>query len=77
MGKTKPGSYAGMSRVTMPFVGALGDETKDSVEEGMSIVEVDMQVLEEAEAQYKVREDMGREDWYYSYRHDSYDMERL
>ena len=63
--------YAGISRVVMPFVGALGDETKDSGEEGMSIVEMDMQILEEAEKQYKVREDMEREDWHYLYRHSS------
>lgn len=57
----------------MPFVGALGDETKESGEEGMSIVEMDMQILEEAEKQYKVREDIAREDWHYTYRHTSSD----
>ena len=66
---TKPNPYAGLSRVTMPFVGALGDETKDSGEEGMSIVDMDMQILEEAEKQYKVREDLARDDWHYVYRH--------
>ena len=55
--------------MTVPFVGALGDETKDSGIEGMSVVELDMQILEEAEMQYKVREDLGREDWHYVYRH--------
>jgi len=68
----KPNSYAGLSRVCMPFIGALGDETKDSGVEGMSIVDMDMGVLEEAEANYKVREDMNRQDWHYSYRHDSW-----
>jgi hypothetical protein len=36
-------------------------------EEGMSIVEVDMQILEDAEDNYKVRADMGKEDWHYGY----------
>ena len=48
----------------------LGEETKDSAEEGMSVVDIDMEILEEAERNYKVREDMAREGWYYSYRHD-------
>ena len=65
----KPSPYAGLSRVVMPFVGALGDQTKDSAEEGMSIVKMDMEVIDRAEAQYKVREDMARDDWYYTYRH--------
>lgn len=63
------GGYAGMSRVVMPFVGGLGGETMGSRVEGMSVVEVDMRVLEEAERQYKVREDMAGEDWHYRYRH--------
>ena len=66
-GKKMSGHYAGMSRVVLPFVGALGEETKDGWVEGMSVVDVDMRVLEEAEMQYKIREDMGREDWHYFY----------
>ncbi|KAL8842981.1 MAG: hypothetical protein Q9205_003665 [Flavoplaca limonia] len=58
-------TYAGLSRVAVPFLGALGDETKDSSEEGMSIVDLDMRHVEEAEANYKVRADMAREDWHY------------
>ena len=72
VGATKPGTYAGMSRVAVPFLGALGDETKDSIEEGMSIVDIDMEILEEAENNYKVREDMKRDDWHYTYRHDNF-----
>jgi predicted amidohydrolase len=71
-GGTPPNSYAGLSQVAVPFLGSLGDATKDSAEEGMSVVELDMQVLEKAEAQYKVREDMARSDWHYTYRHDSF-----
>ena len=55
----------------MPFVGPLGDETKESGVEGMSVVDVDMEILEEAEKQYKIREDMEKDDWHYLYRHNS------
>ncbi|KAL8934479.1 MAG: hypothetical protein Q9216_005894 [Gyalolechia sp. 2 TL-2023] len=61
-------NYAGLSRVTVPFLGAQGKETKECSEEGMSVVDVDMRLVEEAEANYKVREDLGREDWHYLYR---------
>ncbi|RFU35136.1 hypothetical protein B7463_g1214, partial [Scytalidium lignicola] len=64
VGKPSGGNYAGLSQVTIPFVGALG---KLGDEEGMSVVEVDMQVVEDAEENYKVREDIAREGWHYSY----------
>ncbi|KAL8790810.1 MAG: hypothetical protein Q9213_000434 [Squamulea squamosa] len=60
-------TYAGLSRAAVPFLGALGDATKDSSEEGMSVVEVDMRHVEEAEANYKVREDLAKENWHYVY----------
>ena len=65
--------YAGLSRVALPFVGALGDETKNSASEGMSIVDVDMRHVEEAEANYKVREDIASQSWHYLYRHQGRD----
>lgn len=37
--------------------------------EAMSIVDVDMRVVEEAEENYKVRADIAREGWHYTYRH--------
>jgi predicted amidohydrolase len=58
------GSYAGLSQVAVPFKGALG---KLGDGEGMSVVEVDMRILEEAEENYRVREDLGREGWHYAY----------
>lgn len=64
VGKSTTGAYAGLSQVAVPFKGALG---KLGAEEGMIVVEVDMQILEDAEANYKVREDMGREGWHYEY----------
>jgi predicted amidohydrolase len=64
VGKSTKGAYAGLSQVTVPFKGALGMLGE---EEGMSVVEVDMQILEDAEANYKVREDMRRPGWHYEY----------
>jgi predicted amidohydrolase len=59
--------YAGLSQVTVPFVGAL---TKlGGSAEGMSVVDIDMQILEDAESNYKVRSDIGSEGWHYDYRH--------
>ncbi len=63
-GGGETGGYAGLSQVAVPFKGALG---KLGAEEGMSVVELDMQILEDAEENYKVREDMGREGWHYAY----------
>ncbi|KAF2644981.1 carbon-nitrogen hydrolase [Massarina eburnea CBS 473.64] len=59
--------YAGLSQVTVPFIGPL--TRMGSCAEGMSVVDLDMQILEEAEDNYKVREDLAREDWHYDYRH--------
>ncbi|KAH7552502.1 hypothetical protein BM1_08453 [Bipolaris maydis] len=59
--------YAGLSQVTVPFVGPL---TKlGGSAEGMSVVDIDMQVLEDAEANYQVRADLAKDDWHYDYRH--------
>lgn len=68
-GRADKGAYAGLSRVCLPFLGAIGEETKDSSEEGMSIVEINMEIVEEAEKNYQVRRDIAREDWHYTYRH--------
>lgn len=58
------GDFLGLSQVAVPFKGALG---KLGAEEGMSVVELDMQGLEDAEENYGVRTDMGREGWHYEY----------
>lgn len=58
--------YAGLSQVTVPFAGAL---TKMSTGESMSVVDIDMQILEDAEANYQVRADLSKDDWHYDYRH--------
>ncbi|SPO02690.1 related to NIT3 Nitrilase [Cephalotrichum gorgonifer] len=54
--------FAGLSQVGMPILGALG---RMGAAEGMEIVEVDMGVLDVAEENYRVREDLAREDWHY------------
>jgi predicted amidohydrolase len=64
VGKSTKGTYAGLSQVAVPFKGALG---KMGAEEGMSVVDVDMQILEDAEDNYKVRADIGKEGWHYEY----------
>ncbi|RAR07927.1 carbon-nitrogen hydrolase [Stemphylium lycopersici] len=59
--------YAGLSQVTVPFVGALSK--LGGCAEGMSVVDIDMQILEDAEQNYQVRADLARGDWHYDYRH--------
>lgn len=59
--------YAGLSQVVVPFIGPL--VRMGSCAEGMSVVDIDMQVLEDAEANYQVRADLARDDWHYDYRH--------
>ena len=67
-GGPKEEGYAGLSQVAMPIVGMVEGSHEDGIA-GMKIVEVDMNILEIAEKNYKVREDLAREDWHYGYRH--------
>ena len=69
--------YAGLSQVGLPFVGGQGSETKDTSAEGMSLVEVNMEIVEEAERNYRVRSDIAREGWHYLYRHTLGDDARM
>jgi hypothetical protein len=39
----------------------------------MAVVDVDMQIIDDAEENYGVRADLARSDWHYDYRHDKYD----
>ncbi|CAJ2505804.1 Uu.00g131980.m01.CDS01 [Anthostomella pinea] len=57
-------NFAGVSQVTVPHIGPMGRLGRA---EGMSIVDLDMDVLRIAEGSYKVREDMKREGWHYAY----------
>jgi predicted amidohydrolase len=59
--------YAGLSQVTVPFVGPLSK--LGGCGEGMLVADIDMQILEDAEDNYKVRSDIASEGWHYDYRH--------
>ncbi|KAF9891473.1 hypothetical protein FE257_003939 [Aspergillus nanangensis] len=58
--------FLGMSRVVMPIVGVVGEL---GAEEGVLVTEMDLELLKIAEQNYKVREDIARDEWYYTYRH--------
>ncbi|KAJ5318102.1 hypothetical protein N7508_002610 [Penicillium antarcticum] len=58
--------FLGLSQITLPITGPVG---KMGAEEGILVRELDVGVVDAAEANYKVRKDLKREDWYYSYRH--------
>ncbi|KAJ6155806.1 hypothetical protein N7470_006372 [Penicillium chermesinum] len=58
--------FLGLSQVTLPLVGPVA---KMGCEEGMQVVDMDMSVLQVAERNYKVRQDLQKEDWHYVYRH--------
>ncbi|KAJ9255253.1 hypothetical protein DTO195F2_6328 [Paecilomyces variotii] len=60
--------FMGTSRVSLPFVGAVG---KMGSEEGVSVVDMDLGILDLAESCYKVRQDINSEGWHYVYRHNS------
>jgi len=59
--------YCGLSQICAPFVGPL--TRLGSSAEGMSVCDLDMQMVEDAEANYQVRADMARDGWHYDYRH--------
>ena len=53
----KPGgNYTGLSQITVPYVGPLC--RLGSAAEGMAVADLDMQVLEDAEANYGIRADL-------------------
>ncbi|KAI9893697.1 MAG: hypothetical protein M1814_005913 [Vezdaea aestivalis] len=55
--------YGGVSQVAVPFVGPV--ERIDGPEEGWKTAEVDMEILEEAEMDYRIRKDLKTEGWHY------------
>ena len=63
VGIEKRCGYLGLSQVAMPFLGSVGEPLLG--DEGMAIVDLDMNILEEAEKHYKVREDMAGDTWRY------------
>lgn len=65
---TSRGYAGGLSQVCVPFIGPI--TRLGSSGEGMSVVDLDLGILDVAEENYKVREDLARYDWHYDYRHD-------
>lgn len=65
--------FLGMSRVVVPFIGPVDGKSMAAEEEGAMVVDLDMSVLALAEENYKIRQDMASEGWYYSYRHTAAD----
>ncbi|KAJ5134800.1 hypothetical protein N7526_006165 [Penicillium atrosanguineum] len=58
--------FLGLSQVTLPLVGPV---VKMGNEEGVRVVDMDLGILDVAERNYKVRQDLKKEDWHYVYRH--------
>ncbi|KAF4764505.1 hypothetical protein HAV15_000025 [Penicillium sp. str.  len=58
--------FLGLSQITLPLVGPIA---KMGTEEGFIVADVDMGIVEAAERNYKVRQDLKKEDWHYVYRH--------
>ncbi|KAL4904420.1 hypothetical protein BDW74DRAFT_30637 [Aspergillus multicolor] len=58
--------FLGMSRVVLPVVGPVA---KMGNEEGVLVTDMNMDLVRIAEENYKVRMDIKKEGWYYSYRH--------
>lgn len=58
--------FLGLSQVTMPLVGPIA---KMGNEEGVRVVDMDLGILDVAERNYKVRQDLKKDDWHYVYRH--------
>ncbi|KAK1449439.1 carbon-nitrogen hydrolase [Colletotrichum paranaense] len=58
--------YFGCSQVALPIVGKVPGSFTDG-EDGMRVVDVDMRVVEIAERNYQIRQDLGRIDWHYGY----------
>jgi len=56
--------YAGLSMITMPFIGPIAQA--EGTDEQIIIGEIDMEILEEAEHNYKVRYDLTRPGFHYA-----------
>lgn len=62
-GEKETDGYVGLSQVAVPFLGSVG--TPMGGGEGMSVVDLDMDILDEAEESYRIREDMTADSWPY------------
>ena len=64
VGGSKEDGFVGCSQVTAPFLGCVW--RAETSEEQMKIIELDMNVVDDAESVYKVREDMASPCWQYT-----------
>lgn len=55
--------FVGCSQVTVPFLGCVG--RVESSEEALKVIDVDMNLVDESESVYKIREDMASPCWHY------------
>jgi predicted amidohydrolase len=69
VGGPKEEGYAGISQVVLPLVGTVPGSFTDGTP-GMRVVDVDMRTVDVAEENYKIREDLARQDWHYGYSHE-------
>lgn len=58
--------YIGLSQVTMPLIGPVPGSFDDA-SEGVRVVAVDMSLVDIAEENYLIRQDLKRHDWHYGY----------
>ncbi|KAJ5181302.1 Carbon-nitrogen hydrolase [Penicillium cf. griseofulvum] len=58
--------FLGLSQITLPLVGPIA---KMGTEEGFIVADFDTAIIDAAERNYKVRQDMKKEEWHYSYEH--------
>ncbi|KAK0391459.1 hypothetical protein NLU13_0960 [Sarocladium strictum] len=58
--------FFGCSQVALPIVGKVPGSFDDG-SEGTRVVDVDMKLVDIAERNYRIRQDLGREDWHYGY----------
>lgn len=56
----------GLSQITLPIVGQIA---KMGTEDGFMIADLDMGIIQAAERNYKVRQDLKKDNWHYVYRH--------
>lgn len=58
--------FLGLSQIAVPIGGPIA---KMGTEEGFIVADLDMGIIEAAEKNYKVRQDLKKADWHYTYRH--------
>lgn len=65
VGGPKSDGYMGLSQAVLPIVGTVSGSFTDATED-IRIVEVDLNVLDVAERNYKIRKDLAEPDYHYT-----------